>query len=95
VNPTVHRRLVRAFRAAARVGNLTDLEQLLAADVVNRSSFTAAEAEARSGVSATASTGPRPRTSRAVIRSRTLGAEGTVSSCRVGSATTTGQDVDP
>jgi RNA polymerase sigma-70 factor (ECF subfamily) len=34
VNPMVHRRLVRAFRAAARVGNLSDLEQLLAADVV-------------------------------------------------------------
>jgi RNA polymerase sigma-70 factor, ECF subfamily len=85
VNASVHRRLVRALRSAARVGNLIDLEQLLAADVVNRSSSTAAEAQARSGVSATASTAPQPRTSRAVIRSRTPGAEGTVSSCRVGS----------
>jgi RNA polymerase sigma-70 factor, ECF subfamily len=33
VNPSVHRRLVLAFRAAAYAGNLADLEQLLAADV--------------------------------------------------------------
>ena len=32
VNPTVHRRLVLAFRAAASTGNLADLERLLAAD---------------------------------------------------------------
>lgn len=38
VNPIVHRRLVRAFRAAAGVGNLADLEQLLAADVVTNAS---------------------------------------------------------
>lgn len=33
VNPTAHRRFVLAFRSAAHAGNLTDLEQLLAADV--------------------------------------------------------------
>ena len=33
VNPIMHRRLVMAFGAAAHAGNLTDLEQLLAADV--------------------------------------------------------------
>jgi RNA polymerase sigma-70 factor, ECF subfamily len=36
VNPTVHRRFVLAFRAAAHAGNLTDLEQLLAADVARQ-----------------------------------------------------------
>jgi len=35
VNPTVHRRLVVAFRAASHAGNLTDLEQLLVADVAS------------------------------------------------------------
>jgi DNA-directed RNA polymerase specialized sigma24 family protein len=35
VNPDVQRRLVLAFRSAAHAGNLTDLEQLLAADMAS------------------------------------------------------------
>jgi len=37
VNPIVHRRFVLAFRAAAYAGDLTALEQLLAADVAGQS----------------------------------------------------------
>ena len=59
VNPTAHRRLVRAFRAAARVGNLTDLEQLLVADMVHQSSSTVARAQPQSAASTRASTAPR------------------------------------
>jgi RNA polymerase sigma-70 factor (ECF subfamily) len=36
VDAAAHRRLVRAFLAAARTGHLAELEQLLAADVVRR-----------------------------------------------------------
>lgn len=35
VKPAAHRRLVRAFLAASRTGDLTDLEDLLAADVTD------------------------------------------------------------
>jgi len=59
VNPSAHRRLVRAFRTAARVGNLNDLEQLLAADVINRSASRIAAGQAQWA----ASTTPRRRTS--------------------------------
>jgi RNA polymerase sigma factor (sigma-70 family) len=36
VDPVVHRRLVRAFLTGARTGDLTDLEELLAAEVSSR-----------------------------------------------------------
>jgi RNA polymerase sigma-70 factor, ECF subfamily len=39
VDPVVHRRLVRAFRTGARTGNLTGLEELLAADVAEASGW--------------------------------------------------------